>query len=168
MKFNSAKIWPYGIGMAILIFFSAIVFSITLILKEAPVQVSTDMMEYHYADANANALIEAKIAFNKKYKIEYITQSLSQKSSIIKYKVSDLENNAVNEATLKVIMTRPGNNSYTQELINPSVDNGVYTFSSISLAKAGRWNVMLKVDIGKFTRYYNIKADTRSPSAYEY
>jgi nitrogen fixation protein FixH len=168
LKFNSAKIWPYAIGMAILTFFGAIVFSITLILKVAPVQISEDMMDYHHADTNANQLIEAKIAFNKKYKIEYITEGLSQEASTLKYKISDLENNPVNDAVINAIITRPDNNNYTQELSNPSVENGIYLFPSVKLALAGRWNVMIKVTVGKLTRYYNVKADTRSTSAYEY
>lgn len=168
MKFSSGKIWPYALGIAILGFFGAIVFSITFIVKEAPVQVSADMMNYHEADTNANQLIEAEIAFNKKYKIAYITEGLSQESSIVKYRISDLENNPVSDAIIKVIITRPDNNNYTQELMNPSVANGIYTFSSVTLAQAGRWNVMAKVDVGELTRYYNVKADTRAKEAFEY
>jgi nitrogen fixation protein FixH len=167
-KLNSAKIWPYGIGVAILTFFGAIVFSITLILKEAPVQVSVDMMDYHHADANANELIQAKIDFNEKYKIEYMTEGLSELNSTLKYRISDLENNPVSDATIIVIITRPDNNNHTQKLINPSVDNGIYIFDSVTLSQAGRWNVMAKVDVGELTRYYNVKADTRSKSVYEY
>lgn len=166
---GSGKIWPYAISVAILTFFSAIVFSITLILKEAPVQRSdTYMMSYQEADLKANEIIQADIDFNKKYKIEYITESLAQEGSTLKYVITDLEGNRVNDAKLIVIITRPEHHDYKQELGISSVENGVYSFSGFTLAKPGRWDVMAKVTIDGEEKFYNVKADTRAKEAFEY
>ena len=166
---SSGKIWPYAISMAILGFFSAIVFSISWILQVAPVQKSdTYMMGYHHADLNANALIQAEINFDKKYKISYETEFLAQEGATIKYKVSDLEHNPLNNAIIKIIITRPEHHRYKQELINPTIENGLYSFSGFILEKPGRWNIMAYIQIAEVERFYNIKADTRAHESVEF
>jgi len=165
---ESGKIWPYAIGTAITAVFIAAIATI-VITSTLPVEKSdTYMMGYHEADAKANELIESKIAFDKKYKIEYITEGLSLDSSVLKYKITNLEGIAVNDAKIMAIITRPNNHKNDQELNNPSVENGIYTFDKVSLPIAGRWDVMAKVRVGDVERFYNVKADTRAKDAYEY
>ena len=125
MKFNSAKVWPYAITFSIIMVFGFCVATIMIALTLPVEKSDTYMMDYHQADAKANDLIKAEIAFNAKYKIEYVTEGLSQSASVLKYRISDLENNPVNDATIKVIVTRPNNHKHDQEVINPSVINGV-------------------------------------------
>ena len=165
---NSAKIWPYAIAASILLVFGFAVTTI-VVTSTMPVEKSdTYMMYYQEADANANELIEARIAFDKKYTIEYITDGLSMDNSIIKYKVYDKESHPVDNAKIKVIITRPNNHKNDQELNNPSVANGIYTFAPTTLAKEGRWDVMAKVNVDNLQRFYNVKADTRAKEAFEY
>ncbi|MBL4730516.1 MAG: FixH family protein [Sulfurimonas sp.] len=168
MKFNSAKVWPYAIGFSILLVFCFCVATI-MIAMTLPVEKSDKhMMDYHYVDAKINELIIAKIAFDKKYKVEYLTDDLSQDAAIIKYKVTDLENNPMNDAKIKVIITRPNNHKHDQELLNPRVNNGIYTFTAVTLAKPGRWNIMAKINISDVQSFHNVKADTRAKEAFEY
>lgn len=168
MNKSNGMIWPYAIGASIILIFGACVATI-VVANKLPVEKSdTYMMGYHEADANANKLITARIAFDKKYKVKYITDGIALDNSIIKYRVTDLDSNPINNADIKVIVTRPNNHKNDQELINPSVDNGVYTFESIKLAQEGRWDIMAKINVGELQRYYNIKTDTRKKEALEY
>ena len=168
MNLSNGRIWPYAIGGSIILVFGACVATI-IVANKLPVEKSdTYMMGYHQADAKANELIKARIAFNKNYKVEYITDGLSLDSSVIKYRVTDLNSNPVDSATLKVVVTRPNNHKHDQELINPTVENGVYTFSTITLPQEGRWDIMAKVNVGELQRFYNVKADTRAKEAFEY
>ncbi len=161
-------IWPYAIGISIILIFGACVATIVVATK-LPVEKShTYMMGYHEADASANELVNARIAFDKKYKIEYVTDGISQDNSVIKYRVTNLKSEPVNNAKLKVIITRPNNHKYDQELSNPVVENGIYTFSSVKLPEPGRWDVMAKVNVDKLQRFYNVKADTRAKEVLEY
>ena len=168
MNKSNGMIWPYAISASIILIFGACVATIVIATKLPVEKSDTYMMDYHAADASANDLIEARIAFNKKYKIEYITDGLSQDNSIIKYRVTDLNDKPVNNAQLKVVVTRPNNHKHDQELINPKVENGVYTFAKITLPQAGRWDIMAKINVDDEQRFYNVKADTRSKGAYEY
>lgn len=166
---SNGKIWPYAISAAILIFFGAIVFSVTFIIKETPVEKSeTYMMGYNHADIQANELIQARIDFNKKYKITYVTELLTQESTVLKYKVTALDGSDINDAKFLVRITRPDNQKHNQELRDPSIKNGVYTFKSVTLEKPGRWNVMAKVTIANEERFYNVKTDTRAKEFKEY
>ena len=168
MSKSNGRIWPYAIGGSIILIFGACVATV-IVANKLPVEKSdTYMMGYHEADAIANDLIKARIAFDKSYKVEYITDGLSLNNSVIKYRVTDVNSNPVNNAKVKIVITRPNNHEYDQNLINPSVENGVYTFSAIKLPQAGRWDIMAKVNVDKLQRFYNIKADTRTKEAKEY
>ena len=165
---KSGKIWPYAIGISIIAVFGACVATV-IVAGTLPVEKSdTYMMGYHQADANANELITARINFDKKYKIEYITDSLDLDNSVLKYKVTNLSGDSVNNAVVNVVVTRPNNHKHDLELVNPSISDGEYTFSNISLPVAGRWDIMAKVQVGELQRFYNVKADTRSKEVIQY
>ena len=167
-KKNSGKIWPYAIGGSIILVFGFCVATIVVSMKLPVEKSDTYMMNYHEADANANELIKAQIAFDKEYKIKYITDGLDTQGSVLKYEVVDKNNNPVNNADILVVVTRPNNHKYDQELKNPKVQNGIYIFENIQLPKEGRWDIMAKVNIGDKSRFYNVKADTRYSEAFEY
>ncbi|MCK9454916.1 MAG: FixH family protein [Sulfurimonas sp.] len=168
MNLSNGRVWPYAIGASIIFIFGACVATI-VVANTLPVEKSdTYMMGYHEADAKANEILEAAVEFNNNYKIEYISDKLDLQNSIIKYRVSDLDSNPVNDAEIKIVITRPNNHKYDQELNNPKVQNGIYSFDSIKLEQEGRWDVMAKVTIGKLQRFYNVKADTRESKIIEY
>jgi len=165
---SNGRIWPYAIGASILFIFGACVATIIVAVK-LPVEKSDNyMMGYHQADASANELINARIAFDKKYKVNYLTDGLSIDNSVVKYRVTDLDSNPVNNAKVKIVITRPNSRKFDIEVNNPIVENGVYTFSSTKLPLEGRWNVMAKVNVGELQRFHNIKADTRTKEAKEF
>jgi len=166
--FASGRIWPYAISISIIFIFGACVATI-IVATKLPVEKSdTYMMGYHQADANANELINARIAFDKKYKIEYLTDGLSVNNSIVSYRVTDLNSNPVNNAKVKVVVTRPNSRKFDIELENPSANNGVYTFSATKLPLEGRWDIMAKVNVDDLQRFYNVKADTREKKYKQY
>jgi len=168
MKKSSGIIWPYAISISIIFIFGACVATV-VIANKLPVEKSdTYMMGYHEADASANELIEARIAFDKEYNIEYINEGLSLDGNTIKYRVTDKNSNGVNDAKVKIVITRPNNHKHDQTLESFSVNDGVYSFEDIKIPIEGRWDIMAKVNIGKLERYFNIKADTRKDEIVEY
>lgn len=169
MNLSSGKIWPYAISLAIFGIFSACVASIVVTTQKAPVMLSDAyMMDYHQADAQANDIINAQIAFDKEYDMSYISQGLNSENTEIQYKLTDKNQNAINDATIKILVTRPHELQYNMEFENPSVVEGVYSFSDIKLPKEGRWNIIAKVEVGQKSGFYNIKADTRETEFKKY
>lgn len=161
-------IWPYSIAASIIFIFGACVVTVVIAIKLPVEKSDTYMMDYHQADADANELIEARIAFDKSYKIVYLSNGLNLDSGTIQYKVTDLDSNPVNSAKLKLVLTRPNTRDLDQTLSNPTVESGVYTFNDISLPVAGRWDIMAKVKIGEVQRYYSFKVDTRDSKVTEF
>lgn len=167
MSKSNGRIWPYAIGISIVLVFSACIATI-VVASKLPVEKSdTYMMGYHEADAGANEIIEARIAFNKKYKIQLENSELAG-DPIVKYKITDLNDNPVDNAKLKVIFTRPNSRKYDIELNEFTVENGVYTVKTSKLPLKGRWDIMAKIDIDNLHRFYNYKADTRNKETKEY
>lgn len=168
MKKSSGIIWPYAIGISIILIFGACVASV-VVTSKLPVEDSdTYMMGYHEADASANEIIEARIAFDKEYNIEYINEGLRLDNSILKYRVTDKHNTPVNNAKVKIVITRPNNHKHDQTLEFTRVSDGIYSFEDIKLPIEGRWDIMAKINVGEHERYYNIKADTRKDEIVEY
>jgi nitrogen fixation protein FixH len=165
---SKGKIWPYAIGMSITLVFGFCVATI-VVTSKANIQESNAYMTYYQdADAKANDLIKAQMAFNKKYKIEYISQGISESGSTLHYRVTDINSNPVNNAKLIVAISRPETNEFDVTLENPKVENGVYIFENVKFPKAGVWNIIAKVSVGDDYRFYNIKADTRIKEAFEF
>jgi cell division protein FtsX len=166
MSKSSGRIWPYAIGISITIVFGFCVATI-MVTQKANIQESDAYMT-HYQDANANDLIKAQIAFDKKYKVEYLTQKILESGTIIKYKVTDADANPVNDAKIIIATSRPDSDEFNEKLENPKVQNGVYSFEGASFPKVGIWNIIAKVEAGKESRFFNIKTDTRTQEAFEF
>jgi nitrogen fixation protein FixH len=168
MENNAGRKWPWIIALSIFIFIIAIIFAIKVALT-APVELSNyGMQNYHAYDANVNDIIEEKIAFDQSYTIAFMTPQLTSKGAVVSYKISDKVNNAVDNAKIEVVLTRPDTTDFDIVLNNPSVVDGVYTFKATDLPKLGRWDILAKISVGDKSRFYNLKADTRNPHTQEF
>ena len=168
-KPSDGKIWPYAIVISILIIVAASIATIVVAVKH-PVEMSDmDMQDYHHYDANANDIIAAKIMFNRKYDLSYASHSFEQDNAVVSYKLVDKSGNAVNNAKMNIMVTRPGNHNTDLPFEAPnSVEDGIYTFNIGKLPLAGRWNILTRISVGEDVRYFNLKVDTRNTSAFEY
>ena len=167
-KPSSGKIWPYAIVISILLIAAASVATVMVAL-EHPVEMSdSNMQEYHHYDKYANDFIAAEIAFNKNYTITYVSEKFDINDAVIIYKVTDGSGAEVDSAKIDIVITRPDNRNSDIVLDNPTVENGLYTFSAGKLPLVGRWNIMAHIVADENERYYNIKADTRQAKAFEF
>ena len=165
---SQGKVWPYAIVISILGIVAASVMTVVVAVQH-PVEMSDmDMQNYHHYDANANDIITAQIAFDKRYSIAYASKELNQDNAVVVYKVSDKEGASVNDAKINVVLTRPDNRNSDIVMDTPTIENGLYIFDAGKLPLAGRWNIMAHVVVNGYERYYSLKADTRYPNAFEY
>ncbi|MFT7003463.1 MAG: hypothetical protein ACJAWW_000812 [Sulfurimonas sp.] len=161
MNFSSGRIWPYTIAFLITMVFGFCVATV-IVTGTADIQESDLYMDsYHKVDGDINNIIESEIAFNKKYSIEFLSDSLSVHDTKLKFIVRDSNSNLVDTAKFKVVMNRPVGNTRI-DLDQPVISNGVYKFNSIKLSNEGQWNILVNVKIGDLARFYNLKADTRT------
>lgn len=162
------KKWPWIIMGSILAVVGLSYWTVQLALNN-PVQMSDlDMQYYQHFDRDANKIIEAKIAFDRRYDITYVTEQFTPEAAAVRYKITDKAGNPVNDATVRMMLTRPNNHDSDMTLENPAVADGIYTFETVTLPKAGRWDVLAHFVVGDDQRYLNLKADTRYPNVFEY
>jgi len=167
-KMRDGLHWPIGVITSVILIIIACAVTIYVALLQ-PVQEDADMMlGYHNLDAGANDMIVAGIKFNSKYKLTYIGQGVSLEGSSIAYKVEDINANPVNNAEVKVVLSRPVIEEDKIELENPHVENGVYTFENVKVTKKGRWNILARVTVNEDFRHMNLKSDTTDKDVYEY
>lgn len=168
-KPSNGKIWPYAIVVSILLIIGASVATVVVAVKH-PVEMSDmDMQDYHHYDANANEIINAMIAFNKKYEITYHSHSFNKDHATVSYKLVDKNGQPVNSAKINIMVTRPDNHNSDMPFDKPTkIEDGIYTFEVGALPLEGRWNVLSEVIVGDDVRYFNLKVDTRNDSAFEY
>lgn len=167
-KQSSGKIWPYILGGSITLVFGMCVATI-MVTSKADIQESNAYLsKYQEADARANELINAQIAFDKKYKIAYVSEGIGGENPQIKYRVTDKEGNVVNTAEILVDISRPETAKFNQQLKNFSVKDGVYTLEGGEFPKVGVWNLIAYIKVGDDYRFYNLKADTRIKEVFEF
>jgi len=167
-KKSDGRIWPYAIVISILLVVVASGMTIYVAVNH-PVEMSdSNMQEYHHYDKNANEFIAAKIAFKKNYTITYESKKFDMNDAVVIYKITDTSGVVVDDAKLNIVLTRPDNRNSDIVLNDPTVDSGIYTFNVGKLPLEGRWNIMAHVVVGDYERYYNMKADTRQTTAFEF
>ena len=167
MKENRGKIWAYSVGFSIILVFGFCVATV-FVVESANVQESNEYMtNYQSAEINANDYINNKIAFDKKYQISYVPSDLTKSASLL-FKVKTLSGKLVKNAKLTILVSRPDTHVYDQKLQSSVFKNGNYIFNNVKFEKPGSWDIITKVEIGKYSRFYNIKVDTRNKIFSEY
>jgi nitrogen fixation protein FixH len=165
---NAGKKWPWIIALSTIAIVGFAIATVKVAIKN-PVEMSDyGMQSYHTFDDNANDIINAKIAFDRNYTIAFLTPQILEKKSVLIYEVKDKSGNAVDNAKIEVLMTRPDTVKLDLNLSNPTIIEGKYTFNAIDLPKPGRWDIMAKITVGENQRYYSLKADTRYPNTIEF
>ncbi len=167
-KSNAGKKWPWIIVLSILGVVGLSWWTVRIAVSN-PVQMSDlDMQDYHHFDRDINKIIRAKIAFDKKYDLTYVTEQFDTGSAIVKFRIVTKAGEPVDDANLTMRITRPGTHEFDQEVAVADVTDGVYTFAETTLPKPGRWDILLHARVGENERYLNLKADTRYPNVFEY
>jgi len=161
MNKNSGRAWPYAIGASIILVAGFCVATV-VVTSKANIQESDAYMT-HYQEANmiANDVIKAKIKFDNKYKIEYITKQITKENSKLLYKVTDINEKPIDDAKILLSISRPETKEFNKKVDNFSVQDGLYSFNKIDFPKDGIWNIIAKISIGDDYKFYSIKADTR-------
>ena len=168
MNLADGKQWPIAIVTGIILIVIACGMTIYVSFLQ-PLHEDTDfMLDYHTLDANVNELILAEIAFNKKYNLTYIGESVSLEGSTIAYKIEDTNGQPVNNADLHLSIVRPIVHAADITLTQPRVENGNYYFDNVKVPEIGRWSILVKVSVGEDFRHMNLKSDTMDKDVYEY
>jgi len=149
--------WPHGILAIILAVVIGGALSIRLALKN-PVQESTYFMQsYQSVEDNAYDLEKQKDAFDKNFEIIYSTTKFKIGKNKFAIKILDkIHNKLVNNADVKMLLTRYETNNLNKKLKPVKIENGTYIFKDLDIQKLGRWKILTTTKIDKY-RGFNSK-----------
>jgi len=166
MASNSEKsYWPHMIlgflGIGIMLGYWTVSSAINMPVNES----NRYQKKYQQADMGINQIIEAQEHFDKKYKVKLVGAKESsfkpneflkrshgkiidlQKHNVLHYSIKTLSGEAVDDANVSFLLTRPHTVADDQKLsiVNTKADTYLVTFD---LEKAGRYTLRLRVQKG--------------------
>lgn len=149
--------WPYGIALSILACVALCVGTIWVSL-DYPVEMDHFYLErYQKVDGNINEIIAAQKAFDAKYDVVLENKNFSIKDDKnLKILLISKQNSPLPELKTQLLLTRPDSNANNIEL-NASVSENALITSDFTLAKEGRWQLMLKIDDGSDVGFYKLE-----------
>ena len=150
--------WPHAI-VTVLIF---MVFACAMVVKIAmdnPVQMDSFYLEkYQQVDENINEIKEKQRIFEENFALVYKTKKFTMgKTNSFEMSIKNIKNDSiVQNAEIRLVISRPDTNEFNQEFKLKSAKNGVFVFDGIKAEKPGRWQVLTKINIddkSSFNRY---------------
>jgi len=146
--------WPHSIVIGIILIVIACAVTIKIALDN-PVEMDSYYLEkYQAVDDNINEILEKQEIFDKNYKIEHQTVKFTfGNNNKVELLLKDKNNQAVNDAKIRLMISRPDTNKYNQEFIVEAGVDGVYTFEGIKAELPGRWQVLTRISINDVEGY---------------
>ena len=166
--FKSGKQWPIFIAVAIFGVLILGYWTIKETMKADLAESNLYMSSYQNVDDSINDILEANIKFDKNYSLRLVYHDINTRSTKITYMLRDKSGKAVNNAQVQLIVSRPADDAKDMKFSPSNIEDGKYIFENIHLPKEGRWDLLLKVQIDKNTRYLNYKVDTRNKKITEF
>jgi len=162
---GSGKFWPYlilgFIAIGLLLGFWTVRSAINMPVSES----NEYQRKYQDADTNINKIIEAQQRFDAQYLLEPIGFKPSSfkptdfarkhgqvialtKTMHVAYRLTDKKGQAIEDANVTLLLTRPQTRDDDKTFANIKVQNGVYTTPEFTLPKAGRYLLRLRAQVG--------------------
>jgi nitrogen fixation protein FixH len=155
----SPKVWPIGIVTSIIGVAGLCVWTVK-IAQSLPVELdNTYFASYRELDMNANKIILEQQAFDKKYEVNLEQKDFIIGENSIEIKLTDKQQQAVNDANIDVIITRPHTTSTDKKLTVVSSKDGVYKLTPFEVKELGRWQIQSKVTIANLTAFNKLEVN---------
>ncbi|WP_457592994.1 FixH family protein [Hydrogenimonas sp.] len=149
--------WPYAIVGMILTVVMLAIWTIKIAIKN-PVQLENSyMMKYQDVDENINEILMKQRQFKSGYDVKLDKNRLKLGSNRVEVVVSDKEGNPVDNAKIVALITRPDTAEFDIELKNFSNLGGEYRSEEFNLSKSGRWNIVVRVNVGELEGFETYK-----------
>lgn len=117
------------------------------------------MMKYQEVDKDIYAIQKQQREFEKRYKIKMLTKKLQKGLSQVQFVIEDKDGHPVENADVTLLFTRPDTTKYDKKT-KALFHDGIYS-ARVNLPLEGRWNVIIKTEIGKLSAYKQYKLSTR-------
>jgi len=176
-KSKEKSYWPHMI-LGFLILGITLSYWTVKSASSIPVQESNEyMLKYQTADYTINEILEKKKRFDAQYEIKLsdaetmvmkdnINSKLKQDDAVVLkkgknhffYQVLSKDGNAVSDANVTFLLTRPHTVKEDMYVENIPFENGKYHVSDINISKPGRYTLQLRAKIGDAVGYAELPA----------
>ncbi len=151
--------WPIGIVISILTITAMCIWTVITSLS-VPIQMDNSYFkDYRDVDMNINEIIAKQKGFDTKYNVLLQQKDLKIGENSILVRVTDKQNNAVNNATVDVKMTRPHTVESDIDLIFSANKDGVYQFEPFDIQDEGRWQIQTRVTINELISHNKLEVN---------
>ena len=124
-----------------------------------PVEMDTFYMEkYQKVDQNINQILELQEKFNAQFNLTYSTEKFVMGNNTITLHLSDKSGQPIENATVKMLLSRPDTNKDNKTFLPSKSENGDYTFGPFEIQKEGRWQISSKIDVGEYKGFTKTEA----------
>ena len=124
-----------------------------------PVEMDTSYMQkYQQVDQNINQLLELQEKFSAQFDLGYSTETFVMGQNTLTLKLTNKKGEAINNASIVMMLSRPDSNKDNKEFKPTSINNGEYTFGPFDISKPGRWQILSKIEVGAFKGYLKNEA----------
>ena len=172
---NSGKYWPYlilgFIFIGLFLGFWTVRSAIGMPVHES----ETYQKKYQDADRNINKILESQQRFDSQYKLEPVGFKPSsfkpkdyaikhgkavslEKEMVMQYRITTINGQAVHDANLSLLITRPQTSSDNQTLSELKEKDGLYVTPTVTLKNPGRYWLKLRVQVGDTVGYLEQEA----------
>jgi nitrogen fixation protein FixH len=150
----------YAIGL--LIFGTLFVTGLAYMLKIAfstPVEMENSrMMSYREFDGNYNQIVEKQKAFDAAYTVSFGEMKFQKDApSKIDFNVTSKNANAVKDANVTILLTRPDSSKNDIKLTEFAKNGNSYTSKEFKLTLPGRWKIVYRVQIGDAEKFIDLE-----------
>jgi hypothetical protein len=140
--------WPHAIVTMILLAIIACGWTIKIALDNPVEMDSYYLAKYQKVETNINEILGQQELFDTKYNIKHHSVKFVQgEDNKIEFAITDKDGNAINDAKVRLVISRPETNANNQEFLLQSGQNGIYAFDGIKADKPGRWQVLTRISI---------------------
>ncbi|WP_353661750.1 FixH family protein [Hydrogenimonas sp. SS33] len=156
-KSKETNFWPYAIVGMILTVVLVGIWTIKVAVDN-PVQEADDyMMKYQDVEENINEIMAKQKAFFARFDIDLSMNRFHLGENRVTVKVLEKKSREpVANAQIYAVVTRPTTKKYDKILKNFSYKEGRYVSEPFKIKRIGRWNIQVKVTVGKevgFAKY---------------
>ncbi len=154
-----AKAWPIGITLSIIAVAGLCVWTVK-VAESLPVELdNTYFASYRDFDMNANKIILEQKAFDEKYIVELPKKDFIIGQNEVEIKLTDKQNNPVQEAKIDVVVTRPHTTATDHKLNLIEFKNGIFKFEPFEIKDLGRWQIQSKIVVNDLTSYNKLEVN---------
>lgn len=140
--------WPHAIVTMILLAIVACAWTIKIALDNPVEMDSYYLTKYQQVETNINEILEHQATFDANYQVKHesVKFTMNQNNSVT-FSILDKNGKAIENAKVRLVISRPETNTNNQEFLLDKATNGKYTFEGIKVEKPGRWQILTRISI---------------------